>query len=81
MGNIEAKQFTMKTFRQSFYRRQRELSGFVRKVVSGKVELVATDENPSYKHLGLPHEAVEHSAGEYVRGKVTQTRLNRSGHC
>ncbi len=48
----------------------RTYHGFVRKVVSGKVELVATDENPSYTHLGLPHEAVLHSAGEYVRGKV-----------
>lgn len=46
-------------------------NGFVRKVV-GKVDLVATDENPSYNYLGpdYRHEAVRHSSGEYVRGNV-----------
>jgi transposase-like protein len=45
-------------------------TGFVRKVVSDKVDLVATDEHQGYKYLGLPHEAVSHSQGEYVRGEV-----------
>ena len=48
----------------------RTLTGFVRKATSEKVSLVATDENPSYEHLGRPHEAVNHSRGEYVRGNV-----------
>lgn len=48
------------------------LSGFVRKVIADKVELVATDENQEYNHLGrnVPHEAVNNSHGEYVRGRV-----------
>ncbi len=49
------------------------LSSFVRKTVSDKVELVATDEHPGYHYLnalGFNHEAISHSAGEYVRGKV-----------
>ncbi len=49
------------------------LSGFVRKVVdSEKVDLVATDEKQEYNYVdrNLKHEAVRHSAGEYVRGNV-----------
>jgi len=49
------------------------LSKFVRKTVSGKVDLVATDEHPGYAHLdavGFPHETVNHGQGEYVRGKI-----------
>jgi len=49
------------------------LSRFVRNVVDGgKVSLVATDEHPGYKRIDrtLPHEAVNHSHGEYVRGNV-----------
>ncbi len=48
------------------------LSGFVRKTVSEKVNLLATDENPAYDYVraGTPHEKVKHSAGEYVRGEV-----------
>ncbi|HLW70191.1 MAG TPA: IS1595 family transposase [Candidatus Binataceae bacterium] len=49
------------------------LNKFVRKTVSGNVDLVATDENKGYAYLdalGFPHETVSHSAGEYVRGKV-----------
>lgn len=49
------------------------LNGFVRKVVSGSVDLVATDEHLGYDRLrsaGFPHETVTHSEGEYVRGKV-----------
>lgn len=50
---------------------------FVRKTVSGKVDLIATDESFRYRHLkqmGLPHEFVTHKNDEYVRGRVhTQT--------
>jgi len=49
------------------------LNGFVRKAVSGKVDLVATDDNPGYEYLrtmGYKHDTVTHSDGEYVRGKV-----------
>jgi transposase-like protein len=56
------------------------LSGFVRDTVSDKVSLVATDEAPGYQAISqpgwvlgrpaLPHETVNHSAGEYVRGEV-----------
>lgn len=48
------------------------LAGFVRKVVSDKVSLVATDDNKDYNYIGgrLRHESVKHSAGEYVRGEV-----------
>src|SRR5260370_42130598 len=49
------------------------LNRFVRKAVSGSVDLVATDEHGGYAHLdaiGFEHEAVSHSTGEYVRGKV-----------
>jgi transposase-like protein len=49
------------------------LNGFVRKAVSGKVDLVATDDDPGYEYLralGYKHDTVTHSAGEYVRGKV-----------
>ncbi len=53
----------------------RTLSGFVREVVSDRVSLVATDENLSYKYMGLPHESVNHSAGEYVRGEVHTNNL------
>ncbi len=45
---------------------------FVRQAVSENVSLVATDEDPAFKYVrkGMPHEAVKHSAGEYVRGNV-----------
>jgi transposase-like protein len=48
------------------------LTKFVRKTVSDKVELVATDEHSGYRLLkwAMPHEVVSHTAGEYVRGKV-----------
>ena len=49
------------------------LNRFVRKAVSDKVDLVATDEYSGYhylKALGYEHEAVSHSTGEYVRGEV-----------
>ncbi|WP_422303764.1 IS1595 family transposase [Candidatus Binatus sp.] len=48
------------------------LTRFVRKVVSDKVELVATDEHSGYRYIGwvMPHQSVSHSAGEYVRGEI-----------
>jgi hypothetical protein len=49
------------------------LDRFVRKTVSEQVELIATDEHSGYRFLkpsGLPHEAVSHGKGEYVRGVI-----------
>jgi transposase-like protein len=48
------------------------LTRFVRKTVSDKVDLVATDEHSGYRYLGwaMPHEVVRHSTGQYVRGNV-----------
>jgi transposase-like protein len=57
----------------------RTLNGFVRKAVSEKVDLVATDEHPGYGYLrasGFRHDAVNHSAGEYVRGKVHTANID-----
>lgn len=54
----------------------------LRKVISEHVDMAAshlhTDESTSYKTLGkefVSHEAVNHSAGEYVRGSVSTNRL------
>jgi len=46
------------------------LTQFVRETVAPNVELVSTDKWVGYKHLGkeFPHVAVDHAAGEYVRG-------------
>jgi hypothetical protein len=49
------------------------LNEFVRKAVSDKVELVATDEHSGYHYLttlGYKHDAIALSECEYVRGKV-----------
>jgi IS1 family transposase len=48
------------------------LGAFVRRATDEKVSLVATDENPAYKFVraGMPHQAVSHARGEYVRGNV-----------
>lgn len=48
------------------------LTGFVNRTVSDKVSLVATDENQAYRYLnkGIPHQAVNHGKGEYVRGEI-----------
>lgn len=57
----------------------RTLNSFVRKVVSYKVDLVATDEWKGYHYLnaiGFLHEAVTHSAGEYMRGEVHTANLD-----
>jgi transposase-like protein len=48
------------------------LTGFVRRVVSERVDLVATDEHSGYEPIGttFPHEVVRHGQHEYVRGQV-----------
>jgi ISXO2-like transposase domain/Transposase zinc-ribbon domain len=48
------------------------LSSFVDKVTSDRVRLVATDENQAYNYVrrGLPHQAINHSQDEWVRGEV-----------
>lgn len=46
---------------------------FVREVISDKVSLIATDEARAYKRIrrfGLPHQSVNHEAGQYVIGAV-----------
>jgi len=50
----------------------RTLDSFVRKAVSDKVDLVATDEHSGYRWLKptFSHESVSHGKGEYVRGEV-----------
>ncbi len=52
------------------------LRGFVRSAVSEKVKLVATDEHAGYKRLGLPHDSVNHSHKEYVRGNVHTANID-----
>ena len=44
----------------------------MRSVIGDEISLVATDENVDYKHLGrnIPHQSVNHSHGEYVRGNI-----------
>jgi transposase-like protein len=48
------------------------LEGFVDQTVADRVSLVATDELQTYKRIGRkrPHDFVNHTAGEYVRGQV-----------
>jgi transposase-like protein len=57
----------------------RTLNSFVRKAVSDKVDLVATDDNPGHGYLGASgykHESVTHSIGEYVRGEVHTANID-----
>jgi transposase-like protein len=48
------------------------LSSFVNKVTDEKVSLVPTEENQAYNYVrrDLPHESVNHSKDEWVRGEV-----------
>lgn len=46
------------------------LQGFVREATSDRVKLVATDDHPGYVGMARPHDSVNHSAHEYVRGNV-----------
>ncbi len=54
------------------------LSSFVRQTVSENVSLVATDEHTGYARLKrqYPHQTVNHSKGEYVRGNVHTANLD-----
>jgi transposase-like protein len=55
------------------------LRDFVRETVSDKVKLIATDQHSGYARLnimGYPHESVDHSKGEYVRGTVHTANLD-----
>ena len=55
------------------------LTTFVDDAVSEEVSLVATDEHQGYRPLrtaGFPHETVNHSEGEYVRGNVHTAHLD-----
>jgi transposase-like protein len=53
------------------------MSAFVRKAVSERVSLVATDEARAYDrlHHEFPHKRVNHGRGEYVRGTVHTNNL------
>jgi len=54
------------------------LDRFVRKAVSDRVSLVATDEHSGYRYLkaaGYRHKVVSHGTGEYVRGEVHTQNL------
>lgn len=56
---------------------RKTLGKFVTETVSADVSLVATDEHPGYQHsFALPHESVDHRAGEYVRGVVHTQNLD-----
>ncbi len=54
------------------------LSNFVRKAVDTRVSLVATDDHTGYARLKreLPHQSVNHSQGEYVRGNVHTANID-----
>ena len=54
------------------------LERFVQQTVSEKVQLVATDEAGGYKRLHRirPHQSVDHSHGEYVRGNVHTANID-----
>jgi transposase-like protein len=56
-----------------------KMDEFVRRSVSSKVSLVATDEHQGYARLhqiGFPHDTVNHTQGEYVRGDVHTANLD-----
>src|SRR5262249_24598501 len=53
-----------------------QLHQFVNETVGEKVSLVASDQHPGYKRIKRPHEAVNHSRGEYVRGVVHTANLD-----
>ncbi len=49
------------------------LQNFVEEAVSKRVTLMATDENPQYRHLtdiGYPHQTVSHQQKQYVVGAI-----------
>ncbi|HEV3074591.1 MAG TPA: IS1595 family transposase [Thermoanaerobaculia bacterium] len=54
------------------------LAGFVDRTVADRVSMVATDEHAGYRQLGRnrPHQAVNHQAGEYVRGEIHTANID-----
>src|SRR5258708_40189896 len=54
------------------------LDSFVRSTVADDVSLVATDDAPGYQDLkpDYPHESVNHSGHEYVRGLVHTSSID-----
>jgi transposase-like protein len=54
------------------------LEGFVDKTVADRVSMVATDEHQGYRGVAAKrrHEAVNHSAGEYVRGEIHTANID-----
>jgi transposase-like protein len=54
------------------------LDGFVDSTVADRVSMVATDEHQGYRRIGQkrPHETVDHTAGEYVRGEIHTTNID-----
>lgn len=55
----------------------RTMQAFVREAVSTKVDLLASDEHPSYHGLtDYPHQFVRHSRGEYVVGAVHTSTID-----
>jgi transposase-like protein len=52
------------------------LQAFVHETVSDKVSLVATDEFGAYQGMDRPHDTVNHSASEFVRGNVHTQNLD-----
>lgn len=55
----------------------RTMQAFVREAVSTKVDLLASDEHPSYYGLtDYPHQFVRHSRGEYVVGAVHTSTID-----
>jgi hypothetical protein len=52
------------------------LHAYVNEVVADEVSLVATDQNPGYKRIDFPHESVNHTRGEWVRGNIHTANLD-----
>jgi transposase-like protein len=55
------------------------LRAFIARAVADDVSLVATDDNQAYESLtrdGIPHQSVNHTRGEYVRGHVHTANLD-----
>jgi transposase-like protein len=55
------------------------MTNFVRRTVSDRVSLIATDEAAEYKplrYLGYTHDFVNHRADEYVRGNVHTANID-----
>ncbi|HEY2772626.1 MAG TPA: IS1595 family transposase [Candidatus Binatia bacterium] len=58
---------------------KKTMQDFVKRTVSPKVSLIASDDHTNYSQLdrlGFQHESVVHSRGEYVRGVVHTSNLD-----